>query len=588
MVAAVVDGHAHAGDRRAGEDALFQRFLEALVAGRDVFPGDDAADDLIDELVLTLFERLDETGHASVLAGTTGLFLVDVVELGPLGNGLAVGHLRRADFDLGLVLAFHPLDVHFEMQLAHAGDDGLVRLVVDEGLEGGVLLGEPVERLGHVDLRLVVHRLDGQADDRCGHVHGTHRPVERTVAEGVARGAVDAEQGDDVTGAGLLDLFHLVGVHAHQAAHLGLLAGAAVDDGVPLPDLALIGANVGQLAVAAVLQLEGQRHQRVFGIVADHDLGLVPVEIERGILDVRGAGQVGIDRVQQQLDALVLVGRADHHRGQFQAQGAPADGLVDHRLGDVAFLEHGLHEFVGEHGHRVEQFLPFGLGLVAQIGGDLLDADIVALLALEIDGLHGDQVDHALQVAFQADGHLDHNRVQVQLVTQLLGDALRIGAGPIAFIDKGDPGDLVSGHLPVDGDGLRLDPADRAEDEHRAVEDAQGPLHLDGEVNVPGGVNDVDIVVFPGTVGSGRLDGDAALPLQFHVVHSRADTVLAAHLVDGVNPLGEEQYPFRQGGFARIDVGADTDIPYFAQVFFHHAFLGCRLQVACLGRERNK
>ena len=81
---------------------------------------------------------------------------------------------------------------------------------------------------------------------------------------------------------------------------------------------------------------------------------------------------------------------------------------------------------------------------------------------------------------------------------------------------------------------------------------------------------------------------DHVLALQFHVVHGRADTVLAAHLVDGVNPLGEEQYPFRQGGFARIDVGADTDIPYFAQVFFHHAFLGCRLQVACLGRERKK
>ena len=260
---------------------------------------------------------------------------------------------------------------------------------------------------------------------------------------------------------------------------------------------------------------------------------------------------------------------------------------MDHGFGNVAFLEHGLHEFVGEHGHRVEQFLALGLGLVAQVGGDFLDADVVALLAVEVDGLHGDQVDHALQVAFQADGHLDHDRVQVQLVAQLLGDALRVGTGAVALVDEGDPRHLVPGHLPVDSDGLRLDPADRAEDEHRAVEHPQGPLHLDGEVDVPGGVDDVDVIVFPGTVGGGRLDGDAALPLQFHVVHGRADTVLAAHLVDGVNPLGEEQDAFRQRGFARIDVGADADVPYFAQVFFHHAFLGCRLQAACLGRKKS-
>jgi hypothetical protein len=77
-------------------------------------------------------------------------------------DGLAVRDLRRARLDLGLVLALHALDVHLEVQLAHAGDDGLVRSRVDEGAEGRVLAGEPAERLRHVDLRLVVDRLDRQ------------------------------------------------------------------------------------------------------------------------------------------------------------------------------------------------------------------------------------------------------------------------------------------------------------------------------------------------------------------------------------------------------------------------------------------
>ena len=42
--------------------------------------------------------------------------------------------------------------------------------------------------------------------------------------------------------------------------------------------------------------------------------------------------------------------------------------------------------------------------------GNRLIANRFALIAVKIDGLHADQVDHALQVAFQADGELDHDR----------------------------------------------------------------------------------------------------------------------------------------------------------------------------------
>ena len=51
--------------------------------------------------------------------------------------------------------------------------------------------------------------------------------------------------------------------------------------------------------------------------------------------------------------------------------------------------------------------------------------------------------------------------------------------------------------------GLRLDAGDRVEHRDRAVEHAQRPLDLDGEVDVAGRVDDVDPAVAPLAGGRG-------------------------------------------------------------------------------------
>ena len=92
-------------------------------------------------------------------------------------------------------------------------------------------------------------------------------------------------------------------------------------------------------------------------------------------------------------------------------------------------------------------------------------------------------------------GDLQHDGIQLELIAQLLGYPVGIGAGPVALVDKGDAGNLVPGHLPVNRDGLRLHPAHRAEDQHRAVENPQSPLNLDGEVNMARGIDNIDIMI---------------------------------------------------------------------------------------------
>jgi hypothetical protein len=156
-----------------------------------------------------------------------------------------------------------------------------------------------------------------------------------------------------------------------------------------------------------------------------------------------------------------------------------------------------------------------------------------------------------------------------QLLAELLADAVRVGALAVELVDERHAGDVVPAHLAVDGDRLRLHAGDAAQHQDRAVEHAERALDLDGEVDVPGGVDDVDVDVLPLAVRGGGLDGDAALALELHRVHLRADAVLAAHLVDGVDPLRVEQDALGERGLAGVDVGADPDVPDFRQVVEH-------------------
>ena len=61
-------------DRVAGNDAVLQRLLDALIDGGDVLLRDDATDDGVLELVaLALLVRLDVDDGVAVLAAAAGL-----------------------------------------------------------------------------------------------------------------------------------------------------------------------------------------------------------------------------------------------------------------------------------------------------------------------------------------------------------------------------------------------------------------------------------------------------------------------------------------------------------------------------------
>ncbi len=147
--------------------------------------------------------------------------------------------------------------------------------------------------------------------------------------------------------------------------------------------------------------------------------------------------------------------------------------------------------------------------------------------------------------------------MRAEPVDHRLHALLEVGAGAVHLVDVGDARHVILVGLTPDRLGLRLHAGDRVEQRDRAIEHAQRALHLDGEVDVARGVDDVDAVTVPLGGGGRGGDRDAALLLLFHPVHHRgalvdlADLVRAARVVE--DALGRR-------GLARVDVGHDPDV----------------------------
>src|SRR6201999_2850935 len=105
--------------------------------------------------------------------------------------------------------------------------------------------------------------------------------------------------------------------------------------------------------------------------------------------------------------------------------------------------------------------------------------------------------------------------------------------------------------------GLRLDALVRIEHAHRTVEHAQRALNFDGEVDVAGGVDDVQALAVPERGGRGRRDRNAALLLLLHPVHRRGTFV---HFADLVALAGVIKDALGGRGLAGIDMRHDTEV----------------------------
>ena len=225
--------------------------------------------------------------------------------------------------------------------------------------------------------------------------------------------------------------------------------------------------------------------------------------------------------------------------------------------GHLRFLEQQLEQLVVVVGDLLQQVFAAGRRRFGEVLGDLDLFLFLAHLVFVDDRLHRHQVDDALEVSLRADRQLDRHRVRSQAVDHRLHALLEVGPDAVHLVDVGDARDVVLVGLAPDGLGLGLDAGDRVEQRDRAVEHAQRALHLDGEVDVAGGVDDVDPVALPLCGGGGRGDRDAPLLLLLHPVHDGRALVDLADLV-GAPGVVEDALGRRR--LAGVDVRHDPDV----------------------------
>jgi hypothetical protein len=172
--------------------------------------------------------------------------------------------------------------------------------------------------------------------------------------------------------------------------------------------------------------------------------------------------------------------------------------------------------------------------------------------------------DDGLQHVGDADAGLgrDHDGVrgvQPDDVLDLLLDPVGLGGGQVDLVeDRDDLMVVVDGLVDV-GEGLRLDPLGGVDHQQAALAGRQAAGDLVGEIDVAGGVDQVQHIVLavlgPVLQADGLgLDGDAALALDVHRVEH-----LLLHVARG-EAAGQLDQPVGQGGFAVVDVGHDGEV----------------------------
>ena len=202
-----------------------------------------------------------------------------------------------------------------------------------------------------------------------------------------------------------------------------------------------------------------------------------------------------------------------------------------------------------------------------KVGRNVFLAGLFAQVIKEDRRLHREDVDHALEAIFRANRQLDDGRLRAEAINDHTDTALKVRADAIHLIDEADTRDVILISLTPDRLRLRFDTGDSIEHHHATIENAQRALDLNGEVHVAGGVNDihpvVNILKAPRSGGGRRGDGDTALLLLRHPVHRRGTLM---NLADLIGAPGIKQDALRRRGFARVDVGDDSDISDFFEL----------------------
>ena len=250
-----------------------------------------------------------------------------------------------------------------------------------------------------------------------------------------------------------------------------------------------------------------------------------------------------------------------------------ADLVIVRHLAFEVILERRLVDFDGGLDHLLAVFFGTSLEVVRDL--DDVPGSAQRLVAPD-QRIHLDEVDDALEFGLGADRQLHDDSLRAKARSDHLDRAVEVGADLVHLVAEDHARHVVLVGLAPDGFRLRLDTGIGIEQRNGAVEHAQRTLDFDGEVDVAGGVDDVEAVhlavaTLPEGRGRGGRDGDAALLLLLHPVHGGSAVMDFADLVRLARVIEDALGGRRLAG---VDMRHDTEIAVvFDFIFAGHG--GC-------------
>src|SRR3972149_2285544 len=107
------------------------------------------------------------------------------------------------------------------------------------------------------------------------------------------------------------------------------------------------------------------------------------------------------------------------------------------------------------------------------------------------------QINHALECLFGAQRQLNRQWFGMQPLFNHRDSTVEIGPNTVHIIDKANTRDMVAVSLAPDSFRLSLNPGHAVENDHTAIQYPQTAFNLSSEIDMPRGIDNIDVIITP-------------------------------------------------------------------------------------------
>jgi len=188
---------------------------------------------------------------------------------------------------------------------------------------------------------------------------------------------------------------------------------------------------------------------------------------------------------------------------------------------------------------------------------DRLHARIFSAVVVKVDGFFFQQINHAGKSGLLANRNLHRERIRAKPALNAINGARIRRAHAVHLVGETNPGNLVAVRLTPDGLALGFHALHGIKNNHAAVEHAQRALNFGGEIDVPGGVDQINAVALPLRGDRGGHNRDAAFAFLSHPV---GDSGAVIHVAQAVGLAGIVKNPLGSRCFTSVNMGNNANI----------------------------